>query len=69
MAEEKLYTITYEHKLEPYLQTTRFSIGLNPKDAELRFLSENPQAGELSIVQVKEFGIPGYKITLERIIK
>lgn len=70
IAEEKLYLVTYEHKLEPlYSKTTSFSIGTSPEDAERRLLDEDPQRDDLIVLKTKEFKIEGYNITLEKIIE
>lgn len=68
--EEKLYRVTYEHRLEPYSsRTTKFSVGTSPKDAETKLLSRDPQKEDLIVMGIQEFKILGYRIRLEKIVK
>jgi len=69
MTQEKLYVITYEHKIEPHSsQQSKFLVGGSPEDAERKFLEQDPQGNQLRILGVSEFTIPGYQINLERLV-
>ncbi|GEM_PF-5732591 len=66
---ERIYVIEYECKIEPlYSRTAKVSVGIDAEDAIKKLFPTQQEKESHIILNTTEFRIPGYKISLEKLV-